>query len=419
MAVMTETQVVANELERVAPKVPTLFDRDDVFYSTIEKRNTEVVSGRDMRIPLELEPGGNFGHYDPDGGDLGRGDGPKFDKAIINTVHFKMGVEWTKKAEWATDDQRKAVLNTFRHTLAKSMAEFRRQVDSACMTSGNGVVVTSTTQAAGTVVTPSDKWTIAATDSFGIRLVRKNQTVGIYDTTLATKRGEAKIVFYDLENRIIETQPVIAGATTGDKLVLSGLTANPVGLLGVPYHHSNASSGTWLGFNRANVPEIRANGVNAGSSALSLPYVRLALNKVGNRVGIDQMAKVTAWMHPCQKQAYEELGQLVSIIQKQPKGDALDMYFGDNLQMAGAPIRTSFSWDKTRIDFVNTDIWGRAELKPAGFYEVDGQKIFPIRGASGGIAASMIFYIIASFNLFVNNPALAAYIYGLTIPSGY
>jgi hypothetical protein len=423
MAVVTEAQVVANELERVSPKVPTLFDRDDVFYSTIEKRNVEVVSNRDMRIPLELEPGGNFGHYDPDGGDLGRGDGPKFDKAVINTVHFKMGVEWTKKSEWATDDQRKAVLNTFRHLLAKSMAEFRRQVDSACMTGGNGVIGTGTTAAAGTIVTPSDKFTIAATDPYGVRLMRKNQTVGIYDTTLATKRGEGKVVFYDLENRIVEVQSlgggVTPGVTTGDKLVLSGLTANPVGLLGVPYHHSNASSGTWLGFNRANVPEIRANAVNASSSALSLPFARLALNKIGNRVGIDQMAKVTAWMHPCQKQAYEELGQMVSIIQKQPKSEALDMYFGDNLQMAGAPIRTSFSWDKTRIDFVNTDIWGRAELKPAGFYDVDGQKIFPIRGASGGLAASMIFYIVASFNLFINNPALASYIYGLTIPSGY
>lgn len=423
MAVVTEAQVVANELERVSPKVPTLFDRDDVFYSAIEKRNVEVVSQRDMRIPLELEPGGNFGHYDPDGGDLGRGDGPKFDKAIINPVHFKMGVEWTKKAEWATDDQRKAVLNTFRHLLAKSMAEFRRQVDSACMTAGNGVVVQNITAAAGTVITPSDKATVAATDAYGVRLVRKNQTLSWFDTTLATKRGDAKVVFYDLENKIIELQSLAggttAGVTTGDKLVISGLSSNPVGLLGVPYHHSNASSGTWLGFNRANVPEIRANAVNAGSSALALPFIRLAINKVGNRVGIDQMGGVTAWMHPCQKQAYEELGQMVSIIHKQPKDEALDLYFGDNMQMAGAPVKTSFSWDKTRIDFVNTDIWGRAELKPAGFYDVDGQKIFPIRGASGGIAAAMIFYLVASFNLFINNPALASYVFGLTIPSGY
>ena len=79
MPVLTEAQVLGVELERVSPKVPTLFDRDDVFYSSIEKRNVETISSRDMRVPLELRPGGKFGHYDPDGGDLGRGTGPVFD----------------------------------------------------------------------------------------------------------------------------------------------------------------------------------------------------------------------------------------------------------------------------------------------------------------------------------------------------
>ena len=418
MPVVTEAQVLGVELERVSPKVPTLFDRDDVFYSSIEKRNVETISSRDMRIPLELRPGGKFGHYDPDGGDLGRGTGPVFDKAVISAVHFKMGVEWTKKAEWSTDEARKAVLNTFRHLLAKSMGEFRRHVDSACMTSGNGVLANPDTISAGGGTNGGDLWTIPATDGFGVRLLRYGQPVGIYDTTLATKRGEAEINFYDIENRQVSTYPAIAGALANDKLVVSGLTATPVGLYGVPYHHSNATTGTWLGFTRSATPEIVANAVNA-AGALSLPFARLALNKIGNRVGLNNIPKVTAWMHNCQKQAYEELGQLASIIQKQPKSEALDMYFGDNLQMAGAPVKTSFSWNKTRIDFVNQEVWGRAELKPAGFYEVDGQKIFPIRGASGGIAASMIFYIVASFNMFVNNPAACSYIYGLTIPSGY
>ena len=49
-----EAQVVGTELERVLPNVPTLFDRDDTFYSVLEKRPVEVISSRDMRIPLEL-----------------------------------------------------------------------------------------------------------------------------------------------------------------------------------------------------------------------------------------------------------------------------------------------------------------------------------------------------------------------------
>jgi hypothetical protein len=124
-------------------------------------------------------------------------------------------------------------------------------------------------------------------------------------------------------------------------------------------------------------------------------------------------------MHPCQKQAYEELGQLVSIINKNPKQDALDLYFSDNMQMAGAPVKCSFSWDKSRIDFILNEVWGRAEMHPAGFYTVDGRKIFELRGASGGVKTSQIFYITASFNLFVNNPAACSYIDGLTVPTGY
>lgn len=412
---VNEAAVLGLELERVSPKVPTLFDRDDVFYSTIEKKNVEKVSSRDMRIPLELRPGGNFGYFDPNGGDLGRGSGPSFDKAVIGAVHLKMGVEWTTQSQWSTDDGRKAVLNTFRHLLSTSMAEFRRHVDSACMTAGTGVLAnpdTMSTSAAG------DLWTVPATDGFGVRLLRYGQVVGVYDATLATKRGEATIDFYDLEARQVRTTPAIAGAAATDKLVASGLTASPVGLFGVPYHHNNAATGTWLGFTRSATPEIRANRVTA-SGALALPFARLALNKIGNRVGKANMEKVVAWMHDCQKQAYEELGQLVSVIHKQPKPEALDLYFGDDMQMAGAPVKTSYSWDKTRIDFVNYNIWGRAELNPAGFYTVDGQKIFPIRGVSGGLATSMIFYLVADFNVFINNPAMAAYISDLTIPTGY
>src|SRR5215510_12282472 len=234
---LLETSVVGVELERVSPKVPTLFDRDATFFSTIEKRPVEVVSNRDMRIPLEIRPGGNFGHFDPDGGDLGLGDGPTFDKAVINTVHLREGIEWTKKAEWSTDDSRKAVLNTFRYLLAKSMAEFRRQVDSLCMTAGDGVVgvISGVTTATGT-----DTYTLG-TDGFGARLLRFGQTINVYDSTLATNRtvgAEKKISFYDLVGKQIKV-PAVTGATTGDKIVVSGLSATPpVSLLGVPYHHS-------------------------------------------------------------------------------------------------------------------------------------------------------------------------------------
>jgi hypothetical protein len=146
---------------------------------------------------------------------------------------------------------------------------------------------------------------------------------------------------------------------------------------------------------------------------------RLAINAIGNRAGIDNNFKPNAWLHPCQMQAYEEIGQLVSIIQKSAKEEGLNMYFGSNMQLAGAPAKPSFNWDKTRIDFVTDEIWGRGEILPIGFYTTDGRKVFELRGPSGGVMTSDIFYMVVGFQTFVSNPAACAYIDALAVPSGY
>ena len=308
------------------------------------------------------------------------------------------------------------------------MSEFRRNIDALCMTDGTGVMATiSAVSTSG----GKDTYTCnAAGDGFDIRLLRFGDTYSVYNAALTTRRpfagapagiraGEAPIDLYDIDAKQVRFNGTAAGAIATDKIVVGGLTATPpVSLFGLPYHHSSASTGTWLGLDRALVPEIRANSV-AASGALALPFARLALNKIGRRVGIDMIPKTIAFMHPCQKQAYEGLGQLVSIIQKQAKEEALNLYFGDGMQMAGAPIVTSYSADKTRIDFVVLDMWGRAELKPPRFYEEDGKKIFEVRGSSGGVATSSLYYVVADFNLFITNPAMASYISGLTVPTGY
>jgi hypothetical protein len=416
----TESQVVALELERVNSKVPTLFDREGLFYAALSKRPVEIVSNRDMRIPLEIRPGGNSGHFDPDGGDMGRGDAPSYDKATISPVFTKHAVEVTTLSQWATDDRRKAVLNTFRQTLAKSMAEYRRFVDSLCMTAGNGVLGTITSVATAGGV---DTYTLT-TDGFGARLLRYGQTINIYNAGLTLDRtagNEVKISFYDIVNKQISV-PSVPGATAGDLIVSQGLSSTPpVSILGVPYHHSNSSVGSWMGFDRSVTPEIRSNGISANSAFLTLPLPRLAMNAIGNRVGMDNVGKLQAWMHPCQVQSYENLGFLVTQLNQTGEGKGLDLYFGGSMQMAGCPVKKSFSWDKTRIDFVGLDVWGRGVIQEAGFYKPEGsvKYVFEIRGASGGVACSNIFYIAAGFNVFMNNPAGAAYISSLKVPSGY
>jgi hypothetical protein len=414
---VAEAQVAATELESVVPKVRVLFERDDKFYSNIKKREVEKISHRQMRVPLELRPGGSFQYFNPDGGDLGRGGGPTFDKAVLNSVFLSENIEYTKLTQWATDDARKAIINSVRRLTATALDEMRRQLDSQMMQTGDGVigVVTTDTPAGGSNVIT------LTTDGFGARLMRYGQTVQVWDTTLATNKGSGLITQWDVENKTISITPQIAGVGAGDKIVTNGISApaSLPALFGVPYHHSNASSGTWLGFSRSTTPEIRANRVNAGGAGLTLPLPRLAINKIGNRVGMDNGFNPTAWLHPCQMQAYEEIGQLVSIIQKTAKEEGLNMYFGNNMQLAGASMKASYNWDKTRIDFIVDEVWGRAEILPIGFYKTDGRQIFEIRGASGGVAAAEIFYMVVGMQTYVSNPAACSYIDSLAVPVGY
>lgn len=415
MAVV-ESQVTALELERVIPKIRVLFERDDKFYANIKKRDVEVISNRQMRVPLELRPGGSFQYFNPDGGDLGRGGGPTWDKAVLTAVFVSENIEYTKLTQWSTDTDRKSITNAVRRLTATALDELRRQLDSQMMQSGNGVIGTiSAVSTSGGV----DTYTLG-TDGFGARLMRFGQQIQVYDTTLATFRGKGVITKWDVENKTVDVTPAIASSAATDVIVTDGVTSpsSLPALYGVPYHHSNASTGTWLGFARSSTPEIRSNRVNASSGTLTLPLPRLAINKIGNRIGLDNSFKPSAWLHPAQKQAYEEIGQLVTQIWKEPKEQSLDMYF-DKMQMAGAPVKESFNWDKTRIDFIVDDVWGRAEILPIGFYTTDGRKIFEIRGASGGVAAADIFYMVNGMQTFVNNPAGTAYIDTLAVPSGY
>lgn len=413
---LVEQQVAATELEKVLPKVRKAFEYDDKFWSTVEKKNVEKISNRQMRVPIELRPGGKFRYFDPNGGDLGRGGGPTYDKAVVQSVFMSEAIEYTKLADWSTDSDRKAVVQAVRKLTTNATLEIRRQLDSQSMQPGTGVIGTVLTD------TPSGGFNvIVLTSDFGARLMRYDQEVQIFDATLATNRGSATITKWDVANNTIELFPQIAGVIATDVIVTAGISApaSLPALYGVPYHHSNASTGNWLGMNRASTPEIRSNRVNANSNPFTLPLPRLAVNYVGNRIGLDENFKPTAWMHPCQKQAYEEIGQLVSIIQKQGSSpDKMDMYF-DKFQMAGMSVRESFSWNKTRIDIVNLDVWGRGETLPLGFYTSDGRKVFEIRGASGGVATSEIFYMVVGTQLFVNNPAATAYIDNLAVPAGY
>src|SRR5438874_11893110 len=181
MPAQANANVIALQLEKVRDKVPLLYERDDILLTMIQQRgDVEKVSARNMRIPLQVNPGGKAGSYNADGGDLGRGSGSVYDVAQVSPMFFRFAVEISKLVEYATNAREKAIENAAKREVANGMKQFRAFLDKVLQTAGNGVL--------GTISSISGT-TLTMNTPPGAALVYVGQTIQVYDTTLTTNRG--------------------------------------------------------------------------------------------------------------------------------------------------------------------------------------------------------------------------------------
>jgi hypothetical protein len=429
MPQMQNAQSVALQLDKVRDKLPLLYERDDILLTMIQQRgDVERVSSRNMRLPLQIRPGGKAGLANLDGGDLGRGSGTTYDVAQVSPIFFRHAVEITKLVEYSTNSPEKAVENAAKREVKNAMGQFRSFLDKVMQTNGNGVL-----GSVSSIVTTGLPAGVAAqinlTTPPGAALFYYNQTIQFYDTTLTTNRNVAgsitsNVVLVDPFNKFIQIDAIPSGVVAGDAVVHDGLTgAQPVSLFGVPYHQTNATTGTWLNLNRATYPVELATPHVAGNNAAVTPgVVRLAINKVRKALGTNQIGKLIAYTSLEQENAWEQLGISISQIIKEGAGGRasdLDLLFTGELTMAGVPIKSSINANQARIDFLDLSHWGRAVMQDIDFYDVGGQTVFPIYGASGGLAAAYIFYFVTGFQVWNESPRSGAYIDSLAIPTGY
>jgi len=57
---ISESQIVAAELERILPHIRNLFERDSIFYQVLDSGKVQV-AGSNLTIPLHVKPG----EYEP------------------------------------------------------------------------------------------------------------------------------------------------------------------------------------------------------------------------------------------------------------------------------------------------------------------------------------------------------------------
>lgn len=426
MPQLSNAQIVANQLEHVDPVIEVMYERGAQLLQMIDQaKDAKKVSSRLMRISLQINPGGNYGAYNPDGGDMGDGSGEFYDVATLTPVFRKMGFAMTRLAEIATENREQALVDETNRIVAEGMKQFRSALDKEMQTNGNAVLGTIQTLAGttATMVVP-----------YGAQLVYNNQIVQIYDSTLTINRSAAAgMITTVLAADPITTQTIVfdqlpPGTVATDVIVPAGLVgANPVGLFGVKYHQNNATTGVWLNLNRATYPvQLATPRVNGNSGALVPMQPWLAVNKIKKALGLDKLGKVVAYMAVEQSQAWNQLAVTVQIVDrsKRETGEGLDMGIrgahDSPGNMCGLPIKEGQNADQTRIDFLDLAKWGRAIMNPVSFFKgANGKVWFQKYGASGGIAAAMIFYYAADFQVFSRSPRSGAFIDTLARPSGF
>lgn len=411
----TQANVAALFKETYGGALPIMFDKTDTFAARIKARPVEKAGPRTLRLPKKLRPGGQFRYFSQDGGDLGRGGGPVYEAATLTPLPILEAIEFNKSVEWNTSSDAISFDNATRDLLADGMEEFAWHFDAALNASATGVLATYSSGAGTTTVTTATP--------YRSRLLRIGSHYTEYDVALAAPlASNPRILTNNTQSGVITIDAAPGGAANTDVFLNDGLTGGtPSTLFSIPYHHNAATTGTYMGLTRASYPELYTPSQTVSGALLPMHF-RIARNSVARLRGEGVFGSGSwAWyMSHEQRHAYEELGIEIIQFNKTSSREGVDLLFDpEMLKIDGLPVVVSNKWDPSRIDLVDFDNWGRGETKAVGLYESGDDTVFPIYGASGGIAAADIFYIATICQTFVDDPQRAAIIASLTVPSGY
>src|SRR5690348_15971552 len=115
--------VVGAQIERVRPKLQTIFESSDQLAGLIKKAGAEKVdvSRYLYRMPLQQFRGGNFHKYNADGGSLGIGTGMLITSLQAGYITTVRSYRVTDEERYTSATSTQSVVNVFQKTLADAM----------------------------------------------------------------------------------------------------------------------------------------------------------------------------------------------------------------------------------------------------------------------------------------------------------
>lgn len=388
---------------------------------------TKTPNGTDFRIPLKMQPTGQFGAANYGGGSVGVGGSANIQQLAQTYFAMKMVYQLNYDAIKGTADKELARFNAWKDSMKEGIPLFQRYLDVTWHNIGGsqGIIGVSTAYAAGVFTMDN----INCAD-----LIIEGQGVEIFDTTLGTQRTSAvtpdnlpTVSAVDKTNKTVTVTNL--GAITpvaGDKLLFRGCGSTPAWANGLQYFNDSSTSGNLLGLSRSTYPQVVANQVGNTSTQFSLEAVLLVKHQIRQRR--NEIPKLVGLMPQAQESVINLSIVTMSVYQRnEVKESAIDPLpeMATMQPFAGVPHMTDLHQARNRVDYVDRESWGYVYLDGGepDFYKQPGSDspFFTPYSVSGTVASptfASLWALTCEKNFYCVDPGRQGYVLA-SVPSGY
>lgn len=416
---------IAVALEQVYSDPQLLVEKDAVLDKLIaDSGRAEMVSAHTYRLTFEdALPGAVSAIYlDNPAVNFPTPGSSDWQQGTLAPVAWSVPIGWTKLAELAGKPSL-TVVNVVAKQMGRTIERVRQMRDMV-LCAGDGTGFLGTVTALDNV---NNILTFNAND-FGARLITKNMPFDLYNGTtfLGTVTAASVTNGTGSSQTVNLTGAAPAGTAANSIARINNLvTGSPTFTYGIPYWMSNATTGVTVGLDRSVATNnfIIANGVNAASSQVTQPLLRLPFDQIKQALGVEAVkaSDLKCHVHPAQRASYEQLaGPMMTIPRPDGKAGNWDLLFTGEGTVNNCEVIENIHAHIQRWDYLNVKRWGKIKWgNPPFWFTSEGRRVFQQVGTNGQITAGAASFMVDTVNYYVDNSKAGSTIYNAKQPTGY
>lgn len=436
---MGVANILQANMEKIRPgEIPMLYEMaySSTLYNKFGKAEKNLItdtphgSTGDFRIPLEVQPGGQYGAVDLNGGAFAPGNSAVLQQMYQTYFSTQLAFQLTIKEIRATGSSELSVFNAWKKNMKQALPSLKRYQDISLhnITGNQGMIAHAT--AVSATGTAAGNYTYTFDYEFGANLLQIGMPVEIFDDPLTTQKTTGltigQLPFVAAINKQARTAVITvqSGHTLGtataatDYIGLPGVGATPTWMTGIYAINTTATSGNLLGLSRSTYPELVTPNVNS-SGTLSPLHGVLLKSLMRQRIG-EYPTKLQGIITDANAYQIVQLGLAISEHQHPSKTDqAIDPVpeYTDSITFSQVDHMIDIHSSNKRMDWFDMSTWGRVYAKDGepDFYKEDGsgRMVFTVRDSSAQPTAAVQYFLTCSENFYCTKPANNGFIYGL------